>query len=447
MATLYEIISELKSTNSSIKKLSILNEQKDNLDLQTFFKYVLHPLKKFGVKKTPAYTPLEKSEKSFHDGITLLDKLNNRELTGNAAINAVADYLNSIDKNDSEIFRMMLERIARCGCSYAIVSKVWPDLLPTEIKLCKAEAYSAKALSKIDWPAYSERKCDGARCLAMKIDGKVEFFSSGYLNYNKLDELASEVSKISDDNFVLDGELLVVDSNEKVLPRSTGNGILNKSLKNTISSEEASRVRFVVWDFIKYDEYESESPTVTYDEVMEFLENTVKDNCLSKIQIIEYKIVNSHEEAFEHFKEMLERGEEGTIVKNRKMKWENARSKNCVKFKIVIDTTMEIVDTFEGTGKYTGQLGGFIVKSSDSEVIVRVGTGISDEERISIWNSRKDYIGRMVEVTSNGLIRATDGTYSLFLPRVSTFRLDKLEADSFETIKALSDGSKMLIKK
>lgn len=444
--SIFSIINQLKSTSSSLKKIEILNKNKDNEDLRIFFLYILHPLKKYGLKRIPEYTVQESSLVTFNDVISLLDSLNARKFTGNAAMKKVQDFLNKCDYELSEVFIMMLLKIARCGCSWALVERTWPGTLPAEIKLCKAKAYSKENLQAIHYPAFSQRKCDGARCLAIKRNGKVTFYSSGYQEYFGLDKLAAEVDSIEDSEFVLDGELLVIDSNGNVLPRKLGNGILTESIRKTISEEEADNVRFVVWDFIPYSEYESCNPSTSYKKIVEFLDRNIAKRNLKRISLVETKIVNSEEEAFAHFKYMLERGEEGTIVKNMDMKWANERSKNCVKFKIIIENTLEIVDTFEGNGKYENCLGGFICKSSDGKVKVRVGTGISDFTRTDVWKNREFYIGKFAEIKSNGLIESAPGNYSLFLPRFSNFREDKLEADSFEYIKELSDGSKMVLK-
>ena len=191
------------------------------------------------------------------------------------------------------------------------------------------------------------------------------------------------------------------------------------------------------------DDYENETAKTPYEETYTSLFNLLNKG-FNMISLVEGKIVNNKEESIEHFKEMLARGEEGTILKNLHSTWENTRSKNCVKFKIVIQTTMRVTDFLEGKEKYANSLGSIICESSDRKVQVRVGSGLSDEDRNIIWNNRSEYKGKFIEVESNGLILADDGTYSLFLPRFVEIREDKLEADSFEMIKALSDGSEML---
>lgn len=445
MTNLYEMLQELKNEPSTLKKVEILENYK-SVYAKQFFYYTLNDVK-YGIKKTPAYNPVKESEVSFGDMIELLDKLAARELTGNAAIDAVANLLNMCSSEDAEVFLCMLQKKTRCGVSSALVNKVYPSLITIPAKVMKAQSYSEKNMKNIIFPAISQRKCDGARCLgvnpALNSGEEVFFMSSSGKTYYGLSKLAEELSKLLK-NYVYDGELLVVDENGNVLSRKKGNGILNKSLYNTISEEEADRVRFVLWDCIHMDDYERDYSNDDYEATYTIL-NSILTNEFKRISLVESKIVNTREEAFAHFKEMLERGEEGTILKNLSTKWEDKRSKNCVKFKIVIQTTMKVTGFLEGNEKFADNLGAIFCESEDGLVQVKVGSGLSDEDRKTIWENKDAYIGKFIEIESNGIILAEDGTYSLFLPRFIEIREDKTEADTYDIIKALSDGSQMLM--
>lgn len=444
---LIDIIHSIKETASTLKKLEILEANKDNKELKAYFFYCLNS-KKFGIKKIPDANAPEWDSQDCGCVYTiclLLDMLSSRKITGNKAIEEVARMRYKLDKGLDEIFINMLQKNPRCGVSIALVNRVWENLIPVEAKLCKAEPFSKKSFENIVYPAFSQRKCDGARCIAVFIDGEVTFYTSKGLVYNRLDSLAEEVKNFYDGttNFVVDGELLISSDDEGVCSRKTGNGILNKSIKNTISEKEAESVRFVVWDYIPYEEYMNDSPSKTYKQNFEYLQSCFSHKEMKRISLVETKVVNNKKEAIEHFKEMLIRGEEGTILKNMNMLWEGKRSKNCVKFKVVIQTTMKVVDILEGTEKYTEKLGAVICESEDGKVVVKCGSGFDDEQREEFFN--KDFIGHYIEVASNGIIQAEDGTYSLFLPRFKEDRtFEKTEADTFDTILALSDGSGML---
>lgn len=441
MTNLYKMLQDLQRETSTLKKVEILENYK-SIYAKTFFYYTLND-RKYGVKKTPSYTPVKESTINFGDMIDLLDKLSSKELTGNAAIEAVSSLLSSCCEEDAYVFLCMLQKKPRCGVSSALVNKVYPSLIILPAKVMKAQPYSEKNMKNIVYPAVSQRKCDGARCLGVNLD-EVNFMSSSGKSYCGLTSLAEELKKMPED-YIYDGELLVVDDEEKVLSRKEGNGILNKSLHNTITEDEAKRVRFVVWDCIKLDDYTNDKGSVSYKDTMKFLKNNLVSQNIKTISFVESKIVNSKEEAFTHFKEMLSRGEEGTILKNLYSVWENKRSKNCVKFKVVIQNTLRVTDFLEGKEKYANSLGAILCESEDGLVQVKVGSGLSDEDRKIIWENKDAYIGKFIEIESNGIILAEDGTYSLFLPRFIEFREDKTKADSFFMIKALSDGSQMLL--
>ena len=445
MSDIYKMLQELQNEPSTNKKVEILEAYK-SVYAKQFFLYTLNDVK-YGIKKTPTYTTLIESEINFGDMLNLLDKLSSRELTGNAAIDAVSNLLNKCSEEDAYVFLCMLQKKTRCGVSSALVNKVYPNLITIPAKVMKAQPYSEKNMKNIVFPAISQRKCDGARCLgvnpSLNSDEEVFFMSSSGKNYYGLSKLTEELSKLLK-NYVYDGELLVVDENERVLSRKEGNGILNKSLHNTISEEEADRVRFVLWDCIHMDDYERDYSNDDYEATYTIL-NSILTNEFKRISFVESKIVNNREEAFSHFKEMLARGEEGTILKNLSSKWENKRSKNCVKFKVVIQNTLKVIDFLKGKEKYANSLGAILCESEDGLVQVKVGSGLSDEDRKTIWGHPEEYKGKFIEVESNGIILAEDGTYSLFLPRFIEIREDKMEADTYDMIKALSDGSQMLM--
>ena len=443
MSDVFDIVAKLAETSSKNEKIKILKENKENEDLARYFFYCLDKHTKFGVKKIPNYSS-QSEELGLDDVFTTLDNLASRKFTGNAAIELVAKTLNNVDVEIQWLMISMLSKNPKCGVNIELASKTWPELFPKTVKLCKAQAYSAKAMQAIKYPAYSQRKCDGERCLAVYDGETVTLMSSSGKIYHGLKHIEYNMLAVANGTpCVLDGELIGV-RGDTVLSRKEGNGLLNKALHNTISEEEAKLIHLVAWDYIPYEDYLEDKPTMKYSEAFEYLKKRLQETWTMHISAVHTKIVNSHEEAIKHFREMLSNGEEGTILKNMDMKWEGKRSKNCVKMKVIIENTMEVIDAFEGKDKYQGKLGGFICKSRDGKVEVRVGSGLSDDDRKNWWPA-DGMIGKFIEVKSTGIIQAEDGTYSLFLPRYVGVRSDKLEADSFEEIVALSDGSSMLM--
>jgi len=51
-----------------------------------------------------------------------------------------------------------------------------------------------------------------------------------------------------------------------------------------------------------------------------------------------------------------------------------------------------------------------------------VGSGLTDNDRDSFWNSRNDIIGTIAEVRADAVTQNQDGSYSLRFPRFVRFR-------------------------
>jgi DNA ligase-1 len=128
---------------------------------------------------------------------------------------------------------------------------------------------------------------------------------------------------------------------------------------------------------------------------------------------------------------MLERGEEGTIIKNFDHVWEDKRSKGLVKMKAEKDCDLEVIGFNPGKGKNLGLIGSIICTSADNKVEVSI-SGLTDALRKEITDNQADWIGRIVEVKYNERIssRTRTDVDSLFLPRFVELREDKDAANN-----------------
>ena len=283
-----------------------------------------------------------------------------------------------------------------------------------------------KEIGRIQFPCFAQTKMDGMRGVIVKRDGRVVVFSRNGNTMTKLDKhFEAILSGI--DNVVIDGELTVVDSDGKLLDRKTGNGILNKTVVETVSDEEVARVRFTAWDLIDVCDFDKGVDRRTGVERLARL-RAIPANPLFKV-VETFEIANL-EEAQDLFKEQLAKGEEGIILKNNDHPWEDKRSKQCVKMKEVIEMDLKIVGFAEGTGKASGMTGAIQVENKDGSIKTSVGTGLDDATRKDIWARQEELIGTIITVKCNGVIsRKGADSKSLFLPVFVELRLDKTESD------------------
>lgn len=412
--TILSIINELAATSSRLEKEAILKREKSNSVLKRVFSSTLNPFTNYYLKKIPQYNANEGNGICLNFAIDTLNDLAFRHKTGNAGIAHLKDTLESLNRDDAIVIERIVERDLRCGVSEATVNKIWTGLIPT-FDVCLAH----KDISHIKYPAYAQTKMDGARCHMMWDGVEAKLFSRNGKVFEVSSVFNEAAARLMDPGEVWDGELLFYEGG-KPMDRKTSNGIANKALKGTLSKEEAFKAVFVCWDDVDF------SGKVDYFDRWSILRKRFDNEDTVNFKLCHTVIVRSEQEANEFFNEMLERGEEGAILKNMDFKWEPKRVKGVGKMKAELDSTLEVVSVEEGTGKNAGRMGALVCQSKDGYVKVNVGTGFSDELREEFWVNPPKFI----DVTYNAIVNdKSTGQNSLFLPRFLKVRLDKEEAD------------------
>jgi len=443
MTTVYDILDQLAADNSRLAKEAILTQNKHNADLKEAFRIALDPLISYYIRKIPAYTKQAKGKKSLTWAMQeLLNEFATRNVTGNAAIEHLTFVLESVNEKDASVIERIIKQDLRCGVSEATANKIWSKLIST-YPVMLASGFDQKLVDKIKFPAYCQLKLDGMRFNAIVRNGTVEYRSRNGKELNIPSKLFSDallkLASYYGANYVFDGELLVVDSAGKPLDRKTGNGILSKGVKGTMSDKEAAMVRVTLWDAIPFTGFQAGVYKTPYNErFMQLMQNVDFLKGVSAIghlvDIVWTKEVNTQLEAQNIFEKFLADGQEGTILKSKTNIWEDKRSKEQIKFKGELECDLVVVGWEEGTGKNVGRLGALVCESSDGLIQVNVGSGYSDEQRKEF--TKIAAIGKIVTVKYNARIKDRgDGVERLFLPTFIEMREDKDVADSSKKIK------------
>lgn len=431
-----DILEALAATSSRLEKEAILRKNNDNADLKQVFFLALNPMVNFYIRKIPEYTsrPAAARPMTLSWALSELNRFSSREMTGNAAISHLQVVLSSLKESDASVIEKVIKRDLRCGVSEATANKIWKNLVP-EYPVMLASSFDQKAVDKIKFPAVVQHKLDGMRFNAIVKDGKVEFRSRNGKAIDLLGELEEDFLQLFQlqpgKGMVYDGELLVK-SAAGILDRKTGNGILNKAVKGTITKKEAILVCATLWDIIPQEDFEKEKCSLTYKQ--RFYEGLKDAKFTPRVGIVTSHEVKSLSEAKDIFLSYLELGEEGIILKDLNAPWEAKRAKHQVKFKGELECDLKCVEWEKGTGKNANRLGNLILESADGKICVSVGTGFTDADRDSI--KRKDVVGKIIAIKYNARIQDKNGgPESLFLPVFLEIREDKTEADSAKDIK------------
>lgn len=436
-----QIFETLASDNGRNFKIDYLKQHKDIPQLKKAIFLALNPYTQFFIRKIPAYTTGEITN-SLDYAMSEVSRLASREYTGNAAIEHLTNVLSSISPSDAKVIERIIEKDLKCGVSESTVNKVWPGLIP-EYPCMLASAYEDKLVQKVNWPAFVQVKMDGMRFNAIVKNGKCEFRSRN----GKLIDIPStligapfiHMARFWGCDMVFDGELLVVDiSGSKPLDRKTGNGILNKAVKGTMSGDEALDVRATLWDAIPLENFAEGKFDEPYSIRIAKLSNALSDMKEKSgvgylASLVWHKEVKDKEEAQALFEKFLGEGQEGIILKTRDGIWEDKRAKHQIKFKGEYECDLICTAWEEGTGKNAGRLGALQLESACGKLKVGVGSGLTDADRDNIT---PDVVGKVITVKYNAIVDdKTKDTKSLFLPIFLEVREDKDTADTLDKLK------------
>lgn len=425
-----DILEDIAANPSRLYKERVLTQYQDDEVFKEVIRLALDPFTQFYQRKIPAYNTTKKKFDSLEVAIRRLKLLSDRIVTGNAAIDHLRIVLESVDPADAKVIERIIAKDLKCGVSDSTANKIWPGLIH-EYPCMLASAYDQKLVDRVKFPAFAQLKMDGMRFNAIVKRGKVEYRSRNGKEVGLLGNLDAEfVEYAAGKDVVFDGEL-VVKSGGVVLDRKTGNGILNKAVKGTISESEAAMVHATVWDCIPLGTFEKGVETTPYSARLKYLQDIVKPG---RVSVVETTTVNDIEEARAIFERYLSEGQEGIILKTQDGIWENKRSKSLIKFKGELECDLLCVGWEEGTGKNVGRLGALVLESGCGGIRVNVGTGFSDDQRSNI--TAKSSIGRVVAVKYNARIKdKSSDVESLFLPVFIEFRDDKDEPDQAKDVK------------
>ena len=437
MKNVADAIERLASTSKRKEKEAILEEIKNSPLVDEFLRVAflaLDPRHNFNIVE---YDTKELLNENSSDRRTLseaLDVLEQKVLAegirGNAAKDLLKELSASLDDDDKTILKNIIDRTLKCGVSDKTINKVWPGHIYVH-PYRRCSSFNEKNIKNIKLPAYSQIKEDGMYMDIVVHDGKVEYRSrqGGYYMWNHSDN-DDRLLKHAPEK-VLMGEALVLDDNGEIMDRQTGNGYLNSD------DVDPSRIVFSLWDIIDYEDWKATVSSQPYQKTFSDLEAVVGAMESNAFRVVETKLVNTIDEIIQHFKDMVGRGMEGTIVKNVDSVWKDGTSKDQVKIKPVFDVELEIVELKEGEvgKKYEGMLGAFVCKSSDGQLLTDVGSGLTDDQRKKFWELGDQCIGKIITVRACDIVKSPEHEhYALLHSRFIEARKDKTEADSFKRI-------------
>lgn len=434
---IYNLIRTIAETGPTKEKQSIVSSNNQDKLFESVLEYALNPHKVYGIIPQTSWIPELHEDNTFDETtFKLLDDLIARRLTGHAARDAIIQELSRLQNESAILLVDIIKKDFRANFSESTVNKVFKDLIP-QYSYMRCSTLSKIKPEKFNWKdgVFSNIKADGMYSNGNILDD-LQFVSrqGSVMPMEHFQDIANSVKHINGEQ--THGEI-VVKQDGKILPRQLGNGILTSVLKGGKFEDNQIPV-YIVWDIIPIEYAKKKGKyKVPYKTRFARLQELFKDNPF--VEIIEYKIVHSLEEAIAHGMELIAQGHEGSVFKDPDMPWEDGTSKWQVKVKIEFESDLEIVEIIPSRvgSKNDGMPGSLLCKSSDNLLTVNV-TVKNDKMRAEIMKDPSDWIGRIMPVLANDLMKPSESNdlHCLYLPRFSqdVYRIDKLIADDLERI-------------
>lgn len=420
------IFDDLQSTNSGIYKRHIIDgiypECKDDFQ---FIVECLTGKHKFGYTfptNCERFTDVRSENNTIRD---VLEFLLEPRRQGDLSVRNIENYCGQI-RHLSWFFEPIVNRTLKLGIGNSILPK--DGLAPM-----LAKKYEGKI--KYDPRGYVlTEKLDGNRCIASYEDDKW-IFRSRNGKVMRVDFDMGDLPK----EFVYDGEVMSFKQTmaSERLYRNIFDGAAFKVYNNEFSETSGLINRHTTDKELVYNIFDIMVDDVPYlDRRLEL--NSLKESCeLSRdiriLPVITDCDINSLETIASTFlHRVCNMGGEGLMINLASAAYSHKRTDQLLKFKQVQSIDMEVIDVQEGNGKYAGLIGAIwcSCKTDDGKIItVSVGSGLSDEQRMSWALQPLDIIGKIVEIQYFSLSQdsKTKGTeyYSLRFPRLKSVREDK----------------------
>lgn len=398
-----KILSEIQHTSGTNQKKAILKENLSDVLIQVFYdtygeqKYFI---KKFECPDKHGNYTIDKNYAVYHE---ILTKLSNREITGDAAYEALSDIVALYKKLDQEILCKIIDRNLKIGISLDnFLSVIGKKSSKFEVAL--AETLSkAKGINPLDGSYFISRKLDGVRCLCFihhtSSSIEVKFVSRQNKQILTLGELIKPVSDFAYNiplgDWVLDGEVCIVDENGN----ENFQGLMSQISRKNYT---VKRPLYHVFDIIRLSDFTGDTVSKPFSKRYKLLLNISTTYASPNLKVLKQTRVVNQRVLDRWVKRSQKHNWEGCMLR-KDAPYKSGRSKDLLKIKYMLDDEYVVQGVEMGTATYNE--GGSKVFNIASALLinhrgntVRVGSGISKAQRLRWYKHPEEIVGKTITV-------------------------------------------------
>ena len=452
----HEVIYQLEQTSSKLEKEEIIR-QAFIAGCYDFFrgaKLCYNSLCTFGVKKVPRIDEDDDGTTSsvpFVDFLSLAERLRRRALTGHAARDAIEAFLQTCGVAEwNGFYRRILLKDLKVGVTESTINKALKSLVKTHpnasefiipvfaCQLAPSESYNRETIKNLRGRVLVDIKYDGIRLLTIlnKENNTVtQYTRNGLVNENfphVTDSLKAVMADLPR-SVVIDGEIV----------GSSFNALMRQATK---AGSDTSNTTLMVFDIIPLDDFlkgECDTDQEARHEVLCSLAGQFQQHGPESLYILPKTEIDldtpegqiALSEIFEEVMRLRENDKkfEGLIVKRPNAKYRCKRWNGWEKVKPYVDASLAVVGLEQGKAdtKNANSLGALVCRGEDGgrTIEVRVGSGITQEQRDLWWANPELVMGLIAEIEAHEFSQdeKNQGTdqWSMRHPRLKGWRGSK----------------------
>lgn len=276
-----------------------------------------------------------------------------------------------------------------------------------------------KVKGTIKFPVVASEKLDGVFCLAYVCNGKCHIYSRTGEVYTSLEHLKPELIDLSKASQC---DVIIFEAYVDGVSQPTISGWCRDTKRQHLEVES------YVHDMLTFSEFKNCDTENGYADRYDYMQHCFKQLRPTKhIHLVDSWVVFSFAALMAWAESIWYRGGEGVVYRDFFAGYmAGKRNSTMVKIKKAVSFDLKVIAVKEGTGKYKGSTGYLICQDRKGK-IVKVGSGLTDEQRRTWWSpwGYDEIVGSIVQidamkVSSKGVLRE---------PRFKGIRFDKMEAD------------------
>ena len=399
--TVYQTLFKIQNTSGSNDKKIIL---KDNLNdvIKLIFEDTYGPqkyyIKKFVPNGDVGHLFVDLDYDTFHN--TLM-QLANREVTGDAAYKKLQETVALYESYSQEILCRIIDRNLKIGISWDnYLSVIGQKESKFEVALAM-NLDKVKGVNPIDGTYYISRKLDGCRCICFvnKVfsDTWVEFKTRQNKIITTLDNLVEPIKEFTKNlgpgQYVLDGEVCLMDD--------FGNEDFQGLMKEVTRKDHTiEKPRYNVFDLLTRSEFDGEEESPNFADRLNMMRDLTTPN--KNVVLLEQELVTSQKVIDCWTSIAQDCGWEGCMLR-KDAPYKRGRSKDLIKIKKFQDAEYIVEGIVEGTATYNEGgakeypvVAALIITHKGNQV--KVGSGLSKEQRIGWLQNPNEIIGKTVTI-------------------------------------------------